>query len=121
MPTPKAPAPTLTTADRILDLFYDVKAAARRLGIADPNNPGDESGERWLRDGFNRPLDGSKGRPFPGRKMSGRLIFSETDLAVIAEIALEETEAKKKASESPAPSTGRPRRRAARRPALVGS
>lgn len=110
----KAPTAPTPTADRVLDLFYDVKAAARRLGIADPADPDDESGERWLRDGFNRPLDGSRGRPFPGRKMSGRLIFSETDLAVIAQIALEETEAKKKAADTPAPSTGRPRRVARR-------
>lgn len=111
MAATKAPTrPTPTMADRGLDLFYSVKAAARRLGIADPGNPDDESGERWLRDGFNRPIDGSQGQRFPGRYMSGRLIFSETDLVVIAEIALEETEAKKRTDSKPRPSTGRPRR-----------
>lgn len=112
-------APTQPLTDHSLDLFYDIKAAARRLAIADPHDPDDESGIRWLRDGFNRPTDGTKGRRFPGRYMSRRIIFSESDLAVIAEIALEETEAKKKAASQPTPSTGRPRRLRSKTPAAA--
>lgn len=42
--------------------------------------------------------------------MSRRLIFSESDLAVIDEIAREETEARQRAAATPPVSTGRPRR-----------
>lgn len=117
MAATKAP-PAPTPAEPILDRFYNLKQAAVRLGLA-TEDPGDEAGQRWLMDGFRRPADGSKGRPFPGRKMSGRLIFSESDLAVIVQIAFEETEAKKRADATPKPSTGRPRRRRAQ--VLAGS
>jgi hypothetical protein len=120
MAATKAPLARIPTqAEPVLDRFYNLKQAAVRLGLA-TEDPEDEAGQRWLMDGFRRPLDGSKGRPFPGRKMSGRLIFSESDLATIAQIALEETQAKKRADETPQPSTGRPRR-IRKTPALAGS
>lgn len=114
--TKAPPAPTQTRAELpALGLFYNVRAAAIRLGLTDPDKPGDTTGQRWLRDGFNRPLDGSKGRKFPGRYMGRELVFSEADLAVIADIALEETEARLRAKEQMPVSTGRPRRTTARR------
>lgn len=120
MPSPKASSATpKTPAEPVLERFYNLKAAAEWFDLNDPEDPADESGIRWLRDGFNRPLDGSKGRKFPGRKMSGRLVFSASDLATIAQIALEETEAQQRAKDTPSPSTGRGRR--SRRPALAGS
>jgi len=108
----KAPlAPTQTPAELpLLERFYNVRKAAVRLGLTDPDDPDDNTGQRWLRDGFNRPLDGSKGRRFPGRYMGRELIFSESDLVAIAEIARQETEARLKAKEEPPVSTGRPRR-----------
>jgi len=114
MPATKAPpAPTQNTpAEPVLGNFYDVSQAAIRLGLREPGDPS-KKGEKWLRDGFNRPADGTKGRPFPGRYMAGRLKFTEADLAAIAQIALEESAARQK----PKPSTGRPRRR--RTPALA--
>lgn len=117
----KAPAaPTQTPAEQpVLERFYNLRTAAARLALTDPEDPDDTTGQRWLRDGFNRPLDGSKGRKFPGRRMGRRIIFSESDLAVIDEIACEETEAQFRAKEQPPVSTGRPRRRKAL--ALAGS
>lgn len=119
--TKAPPAPTPKTAD--LPAFYNVRAAAIRLGLTDPTDPKDTTGQRWLRDGFNRPLDGSKGRKFPGRYMGRELIFSEADLAVIDEIAREETEQRLRAKDTPPASTGRPRRirRTAKTPALAAS
>lgn len=92
-----------------LETFFDVKQAPVRLGIRSADEP-TTRGERWLRQGFNRPADGSKGRRFPGRYMGGKLMFSESDLAVIAEIAQKEAEARR----WPTPSRGR-RRTTARR------
>jgi hypothetical protein len=113
--TPPGPTPT-KTAD-VLERIYDIKAATVRLGIATPD-PKDEDGQRWLRDGFNRPTDGSKGRKFPGQYMSGKLTFTESQLAEILQISYEETIAKQQAK--PKPSTGRPRRvRAVKTPALA--
>lgn len=117
MTPPKAPAahtPTRTTD--VLDAVYDVKGAAVRLGLATPD-PKDEDGQRWLRDGFNRPHDGSKGRKFPGQYMSGKLTFTESQLAEILQISFEETAAKQQAK--PKPSTGRPRRVRSQAPALA--
>lgn len=111
MPATKAP-PAKTPADAVLETFHDVGQAAVKLGLKTQmqHEAGSKVGEKWLRDGFNRPEDGSKGRKFPGRYMAGRLKFTEADLIVIAEIALEESAARKK----PKPSTGRPRRRTPR-------
>ena len=118
MPALKAPPTKPTQTDPVLETFYDVGQAAVRLGLKtqEEHEAGSKLGEKWLRDGFNRPDDGSKGRKFPGRYMAGRLKFSESELVVITEIALEESAARKK----PKPSTGRPRRRpATRKPALA--
>jgi hypothetical protein len=90
--------------------FLGVSAAAVRLGLREPDDTS-ACGEKWLRDGYNRPADGSKGRQFPGRYMAGRLKFTEADLAEIAEIALEESDAKRQAKARPRPSTGRRRQR----------
>lgn len=122
--TKAPPAPTQKTADLpVLARFYNVRAAAIRLGLTDPDDPKDTTGQRWLRDGFNRPLDGSAGRKFPGRYMGRELIFSESDLMVIDEIACEETEIRLRAKDTPPVSTGHPRRvrRTAKTPALAGS
>lgn len=118
--TKAPPAPTQRTpAEPVLGLFYNVRNAAIRLGLTDPTDPDDTTGQRWLRDGFNRPLDGGEGRKFPGRYMGRELIFSEADLAVIDEIAREETEERLRAKERMPVSTGRPRRTSARRAAKV--
>jgi hypothetical protein len=55
--------------------------------------------------------------------MGRDLMFSESELAVIADIALEESTARQKAKEKPPVSTGRPRRirRTAAAPALAAS
>ncbi|MEV5944489.1 hypothetical protein [Streptomyces sp. NPDC051994] len=81
-----------------LETFYNVKQAAVRLGLANEENPDDESGQRWLRDGVNRqPGDGPR---FPCHRLGRKLMFSESDLAEIA------------AMHADAPTrTGRPRRR----------
>lgn len=121
MAATKAP-PTQTTADR-LERHFTVRAAAIQLGlIANPKDPKDKKGERWLRDGFNRPEDGSRGRKFPGFYMGRELMFSESDLVVITQIAREDTAARLKAKDTPPVSTGRPRRvRRTKTPALVGA
>ncbi|WP_060887611.1 hypothetical protein [Streptomyces caniscabiei] len=122
-PTKAPPALTQTPAEPALGLFYNVRNAAIRLGLTDPKKPNSTTGQRWLRDGFNRPLDGSKGRKFPGRYMGRELIFSEADLAVIDEIAREETEERLRAKERMPVSTGRPRRarRTAKAPARAAA
>lgn len=121
MAATKAPdAPTQTPDDSLVVQFYDLSQAAVKLGLREPDDTS-ARGEKWLRDGYNRPADGSKGRQFPGRYMAGRLKFTAADLAVIAEIALEESDAKRLARETakPKPSTGRPRR-LRKTPALAG-
>lgn len=107
---PPRSASTPTELKPLVPEFYDVSEAAVRLGLREPGASG-QAGEKWLRDGFNRPLDGSKGKPFPGRYLAGKLKFTEADLAQIAQIALEESEARRN---KPRPSTGRPRRRSAK-------
>jgi hypothetical protein len=64
-----------------LETFYNVKQATVRLGLA-TEDPDDESGQRWLRDGVNRqPADGPR---FPCHRLGRKLMFSESDLAEIA-------------------------------------
>lgn len=64
---PVATMPTKPETDRDIPPGYNtVGEAAERLKV----------GTRWLRDGFNH-------RGFPGARMSGRLIFSDDDLAEI--------------------------------------
>lgn len=65
------------TPTKQLEGFYNVKQAAEKLGLNDPTDPDDESGIRWLRDGVNH-------KGFPHHRMSGRLVFSDSDLADIA-------------------------------------
>jgi hypothetical protein len=121
---PDAPTPIPTDEPPLLAEFFDVGWAAVKLGLktAEEHKAGSKVGEKWLRDGYNRPADRSKGRPFPGRYMAGCLKFTEADLIEITEIALEESEAKRqaKANAKPKPSTGRPRR-LRKMPALSGS
>ncbi|WP_236241119.1 hypothetical protein [Streptomyces sp. CC228A] len=77
-------------SEPILERYYNVKQATVRLGLATEAED-DTRGQKWLRDGFNRPHDGSKGTPFPGQYMAQQLMFSESDLAAIAAIARDET------------------------------
>lgn len=65
---------------RALEGFYNVKQATERLGLSDPDNPEDTTGQRWLRDGVN--LEG-----WPHHRMAGYLMFSDTDLAEIARLS----------------------------------
>lgn len=74
------PRPTLAP---VLENFHTVSAAAVRLSLRDEGEEG-QRGEKWLRDGANRPKDGSKGEPFPHHRLAGRLMFSDSDLAEIA-------------------------------------
>ncbi|WP_037616320.1 hypothetical protein [Streptomyces aureus] len=117
------PVPTQRTAEPTpaLENFYNVRNAAIRLGLTDPELPDDTTGQSWLRDGYNRPEDGSAGRKFPGFYMSRQLMFSTSDLAVITEIARQESEARQRAKETPPVSTGRPRRLRSKTPALAGT
>lgn len=62
---------------QVLETFYSVSAAAVRLGLREPDDPS-KKGEKWLRDGVN--LQG-----FSHFRMAGQLLFSDSDLAAIAE------------------------------------
>ncbi|MFZ3473160.1 hypothetical protein ACODT3_10500 [Streptomyces sp. 4.24] len=66
------------TTPPALEKFYDVKAATVRLGLAD-EDPADQRGQRMLRDGVNREHNS-----FPHHRLGRRLMFSESNLAVIA-------------------------------------
>jgi hypothetical protein len=117
----KAPPAPTQAPEPVPERFYNLRRAAVWFDLADPDDPEDKRGQRWLRDGYNRPADGSKGRKFPGRYMSGQLVFSASNLVVIADIALEESDAKQQAKQTPALSTGRPRRLRTKMPALAAS
>lgn len=81
------PRKTPPTSALKLERFYTVKEAAAWFKLNDSDEPGKQDsvgGERWLRDGVNRPEDGSKGTPFPHHRIGRRLLFSESDLAEIA-------------------------------------
>lgn len=69
-----------------LENYHNVGQAAVRLGLKtqEEHDAGSVKGERWLRDGANRPEDGSKGEMFPHRRMGRELQFSDSDLACIA-------------------------------------
>lgn len=97
-----------TPAEPVLEHFYTVAEAAVRLGLRKPDDP-TTTGEKWLRDGVNK--DG-----WPCHRMARQLMFSDSDLAAIAELHRNKVDARSK----PRPSTGRPRRRAAvKTPALA--
>ncbi|MFH9798034.1 hypothetical protein [Streptomyces virginiae] len=66
------------TTPPVLETFYNVKQATVRLGLA-TEDPADERGQRMLRDGVNREHN-----PFPHHRIGRRLMFSESNLAVIA-------------------------------------
>ena len=67
----------------VLETFHTVSEAAVRLNLRKPEDTS-KKGEKWLRDGVNRPEDGSKGEPFPCHRLAGQLLFSDSDLAYIA-------------------------------------
>lgn len=81
---------------RQLEGFHTVKAATVALGLA-TSDEDDKRGQRWLRDGVNRKVN-----PFPHHRMSGLLVFSDSDLAEIAEMH----------HNAPTRRAARPRRRA---------
>ena len=66
-----------TSAKPVLEHFYNVKQATVRLGLATDKEE-DKRGQKWLRDGVN--LKG-----WPARRMAGQLMFSDSDLAWIAD------------------------------------
>lgn len=63
----------------VLEHYYNVKQACDRLGLSDPEDPNDKRGQKWIRDGVNL-------HDFPCRRMAGLLRFSDSDLAVIADM-----------------------------------
>jgi hypothetical protein len=107
MPATKAPpAPTRKTpAEPVLERFYTVAQAAVRLGLR-PADDTTTAGEKWLRDGVNK-------EGWPCHRMARQLLFSDSDLAQIAELHRN----RKDKRTGPRPSTGRPRRRKTAAPA----
>jgi hypothetical protein len=85
MPATKAPPARTRTDEPVLQNFHNLKQATVRLGLA-TEDPADTRGQDWLRRGVNRPEDGSKGPRFPCHRMASQLMFSDSDLAVIAEM-----------------------------------
>ncbi|MFI8294481.1 hypothetical protein ACIGCZ_00890 [Streptomyces nigra] len=77
MPATKAPPAKTRTAEPVLENFYTVSEAAIRLRLREPGEPG-KKGEKFLRDGVNQ-------QGWPCHRMAGQLLFSDSDLAVIAE------------------------------------
>lgn len=63
----------------VLENFYNVKQATVRLGLATEDED-DKRGQKWLRDGVNDKTD-----PFPCSRMAGQLMFSDSQLAEIAD------------------------------------
>ncbi|WP_406336579.1 hypothetical protein OG814_33140 [Streptomyces zaomyceticus] len=76
---------TRPTATPVLETFHTVSEAAVRLNLRKPEDTS-KKGEKWLRDGVNRPEDGTKGTPFPCHRLAGQLLFSDSDLAAIADM-----------------------------------
>lgn len=112
MPATKAPAvPTQRPPadESVLENFYTVAEAAIRLKLRDKDDPS-KKGEKFLRDGVNR-------QGWPCHRMAKQLLFSDSDLAAIAELNRNKPDARS----GPRPSTGRPRRRSAavKTPALA--
>lgn len=67
-------APPLT----VLEGFYSLSAAAVRLGLRDKDDPSSK-GEKVLREGVNR-------KGWPHHRLGRDLVFSESNLARIAEL-----------------------------------
>lgn len=65
------------TPPAVLEGYYGIKKATELLGLSDPDDPADKTGQKWLRDGVN--LKG-----WPHQRFAGRLVFSDSDLATIA-------------------------------------
>lgn len=63
----------------VLEHYYNVKQACDRLGLSDPKDPDDKRGQKWIRDGVNK-------LGFPNHRMAGQLLFSDSNLAEIAEL-----------------------------------
>lgn len=103
MPATKAtPARTRKTpAEPVLENFWTVAEAAVRLRFRDENDP-TTKGEKVLRDGVNK-------ENWPCHRMGNRLIFSDSDLIVIAE--LHHNRKDKRAGRRSTTSGYRPRRR----------
>lgn len=100
--TKAPPAPTQKTpAEPVLENFHTVSEAAIRLKLRDKDDPS-KVGEKWLRDGVNK-------EGWPCHRMAKQLLFSDSDLAAIAELHHNKQDARSR----PRPSTGRPRRRTA--------
>jgi hypothetical protein len=77
-PTTATPTRTRKTVEPVLENFHTVAEAAVRLRFRDADDP-TTKGEKVLRDGVNK--DG-----WPCHRMGNRLIFSDSDLAQIAEL-----------------------------------
>lgn len=71
-------APTKPKPMQVLETFYDVSEAAIRLKLRKPEDQS-KKGEKWLRDGVNL-------HNFPHHRMAGQLLFSDSNLAAIAEL-----------------------------------
>lgn len=111
MPATKAPPARTqkTPAEPVLENFWTVAEAAVRLKLRDPKDSS-KKGEKFLRDGVNK-------EGWPCHRMARQLLFSDSDLAAIAEIHHNKQDARSR----PRPSAGRPRRRGAvKTPALAG-
>ena len=67
------------TPPSVLEGYHNVKRATEKLGLSDPTDPDDKTGQRWLRDGVN--LKG-----WPHHRMGGQLVFSDSDLVEIARL-----------------------------------
>ncbi|KOV86113.1 MULTISPECIES: hypothetical protein [unclassified Streptomyces] len=106
--TTASPARTRKTpTELVLENFWTVAEAAVRLRFRDADDPSTK-GEKVLRDGVN--LHG-----WPCHRMGNRLIFSDSDLAQIAEL---HRNRKDKRAGRRSPTSGyRPRRPRAKAPA----
>ena len=87
----------------VLEHYYDVSEAAIRLGLRAPNDKS-KKGEKWLRDGVNKS-------GFPHHRMANQLKFSDSDLAVIADMNRSRRHG----------NSGTRKRRVSRRPALAAA
>lgn len=108
MPVTKAP-PAKTT-EPVLENFYNLKQATVRLGLA-TEDPEDKRGQDWLRRGVNRKPE--QGPKFPCHRMANQLMFSDSDLAEIAELMRNKVDGRSRPR--------RPRRHAPRRIPASGS
>ncbi|KND29664.1 MULTISPECIES: hypothetical protein [Streptomyces] len=93
MSATKAPPARSRTAGPVLENFYNLKQATVRLGLA-TEDENDKRGQDWLRRGVNRkPGQGPK---FPCYRMANQLMFSDSDLAEIAELVRNKVDGRSK-------------------------